>query len=250
MVSLGRQASPTPRLSTYMCALSVILPTEHAPKHAHPEQPPRAEGSLPTASFPRPAHPTPLLSRQHLARLSLLDATPMYIPASVANKRLTAKLNSLDATLTQNTGRGPSPLRAAICTCASCIPAVSSGSSNLLTCFSLPPYVITFLLPLFGTLFQVPYPVSPLLATLTKTPGVWVYPSHSGTPSPALCAFPFNFQLPTAHGSRDTAPPSQLFPFNLQLSTFNLLFTIPTDHKSQTPSGGSYSDGRSPCAYF
>jgi hypothetical protein len=33
------------------------------------------------------------------------------------------------------------------------------------------------------TLFQVPYPVSPLFATLTKTPGVWGYSSHFGTHS-------------------------------------------------------------------
>ncbi len=32
------------------------------------------------------------------------------------------------------------------------------------------------------THFQVPYPVSPLLATLTKTPGVWGYSSHFGSP--------------------------------------------------------------------
>src|SRR5216683_963082 len=31
------------------------------------------------------------------------------------------------------------------------------------------------------TLFQVPYPVNPVFATLTKTPGVWGYSSHSGT---------------------------------------------------------------------
>ncbi|SRR6266478_5087542 len=35
--------------------------------------------------------------------------------------------------------------------------------------------------PIFRTLSQVPYPVSSLLATLTKTPGVWGYSSYSGT---------------------------------------------------------------------
>jgi len=35
--------------------------------------------------------------------------------------------------------------------------------------------------PIFRRLFQVPYPVSPLFATLTKTPGVWGYSSHFGT---------------------------------------------------------------------
>src|SRR5713226_10783704 len=32
------------------------------------------------------------------------------------------------------------------------------------------------------THFQVPYPATPLFATLTKTPGAWGYSSHSGTP--------------------------------------------------------------------
>jgi len=35
--------------------------------------------------------------------------------------------------------------------------------------------------PIFRRLFQVPYPVSPLFATLTKTAGVWGYSSHFGT---------------------------------------------------------------------
>jgi len=34
--------------------------------------------------------------------------------------------------------------------------------------------------PIFRIFFQVPYPVSPLLATLTKTPGVWGHSSHFG----------------------------------------------------------------------
>src|SRR4029077_2527500 len=37
--------------------------------------------------------------------------------------------------------------------------------------------------PILRTLFQVPYPLSPVFATLTKTPGVWGYSSHSGTSS-------------------------------------------------------------------
>ena len=39
--------------------------------------------------------------------------------------------------------------------------------------------------PILRRLFQVPYPVSPLLATLTKTPGVSGYSSHSGTHPPS-----------------------------------------------------------------
>src|SRR5438477_7747419 len=39
---------------------------------------------------------------------------------------------------------------------------------------------LTLLHPVFRTLFQVPYPVSPAFATLTKTAGVWGYSSHFG----------------------------------------------------------------------
>jgi hypothetical protein len=50
------------------------------------------------------SHPRPLLSRQQSAALSPLSATLMDLPASVANKRLTSNLTSLDATLTKNRG--------------------------------------------------------------------------------------------------------------------------------------------------
>jgi hypothetical protein len=42
-------------------------------------------------------------------------------------------------------------------------------------------YPSVSLSPIFRTLFQVPYPASPLFATLTKTPGVWGYSSHFET---------------------------------------------------------------------
>jgi len=41
-----------------------------------------------------------------------------------------------------------------------------------------PPFKLS---SIFRTHFQVPYPVTPLFATLTKTPGVWGYSSHFGT---------------------------------------------------------------------
>jgi len=82
------------------------LLTEHAAKHAHPERASRAEGSLLAASPPIPALPTQLLSRQHIVRVSSLDATLMSPLVYVANKRLTIGLNPLDATLTKNTGEG------------------------------------------------------------------------------------------------------------------------------------------------
>ncbi len=89
-----------------MCARLAVLLTEHATKHAHPDRASRAEGSLPTAPFPRPPHPTPLLFRPHLVRLSPLPATLRGHPASVANKRLTTGLTLLDATLTKSQWRG------------------------------------------------------------------------------------------------------------------------------------------------
>src|SRR5467141_4802289 len=84
----------------------------------------------------------------------------MCLPASVANKRLTAQLNSLDATLTKNRGY--------------LLQAKYFSLSSLRRLFLSLPRILR-------TLFQVPYPVSPLRATLTKTPGVRGYSSHFGT---------------------------------------------------------------------
>src|SRR5260370_19633131 len=53
---------------------------------------------------PKSSQPTQFLSRQQSAPVSPLAATLMHPPASVANKRLTAGLSSLDATLTKNRG--------------------------------------------------------------------------------------------------------------------------------------------------
>ena len=55
---------------------------------------------------PKSSHPSQLLSRQQPAPVSPLAATLMSLPASVANKRLTAELSPLDATLTKNMGEG------------------------------------------------------------------------------------------------------------------------------------------------
>ncbi len=84
----------------------------------------------------------------------------------VANKELTRDLSLLDATLTKNPGVG----------------AVAYDSPRR-RAFNLASHL--------PTLFQVPYPVTPLLATLTKTPGVWGYSSYSGTrhsPLPLIAA--------------------------------------------------------------
>jgi hypothetical protein len=66
--------------------------------------------------------------------------------------------------------------------------------------------------PIFRTLYQVPYPLTPLVATLTKTPGLWGNSSHSGTlPVSPLCKSPIarhdlGYLLPYAsHHSRVTS---------------------------------------------
>src|SRR4029077_8148693 len=60
-------------------------------------------GQLVLLTPQNPSHPKTLLSRQHFAHISPLDATLIGLLASVANKRLTDQLNPLDATLTKNT---------------------------------------------------------------------------------------------------------------------------------------------------
>jgi|HubBroStandDraft_4_1064222.scaffolds.fasta_scaffold30832_2 hypothetical protein len=98
------------------------------------------------------SHPQSLLSRQHNVRISPLFATLIDLPASAANKRLTSNLNPLDATLTKNTGA------------LDFFDSLTFRSFNSLTIFR-PVFSIAY------ALFQVTYPVSPLLATLMKTAG-------------------------------------------------------------------------------
>jgi hypothetical protein len=59
-------------------------------------------------THPKSSHPFQLLSRQQTAPVSPLPAILMDLPASVANKRLTASLNPLDAILTKTWGGGSS----------------------------------------------------------------------------------------------------------------------------------------------
>src|SRR5882724_8743292 len=59
-------------------------------------------------------HPIQLLSRQQSVSVSPLAATLMNLLASVANKRLTARLNPLAATLTKNRGVGAPPFDASM----------------------------------------------------------------------------------------------------------------------------------------
>jgi hypothetical protein len=81
---------------------------------------------------------------------------------SVANKRLATWLNPLDATLTKKHGGTTS------------FQPKARYSPRTLSDVPDPS-------PIFRMHFQVPYPVSPLFATLTKTAGVCTNNSHSGT---------------------------------------------------------------------
>src|SRR5258708_35413635 len=65
-----------------------------------------------SASSPPPRFRTEKWSEiaQFLCNVSPLEATLMDLLASVANKRLTIRLSSLDATLTKNIGGGRTPL--------------------------------------------------------------------------------------------------------------------------------------------
>src|SRR6266446_2923799 len=94
---------------------------------------------------------------------------------------------------------------------------------------------------IFRTLFQVPYAVSPLLATLTKTAGVWGYSSHSGTHQarvtslPRPCHEPLTSDFPfSARRLRETSAfsASLRYPFLLRSepSTFNFQLSTSAFH--------------------
>jgi len=156
------------------------------------------------------SHPTQLPSRQQSTPLNPLAATLVDLPASVANKRLTAELSPLDATLTKNRGVGVLWLTSFLC---------------------LPTFQRAYNLPLFSivsTLFRFPYPATPVFATLTKTAGcvptipILVHPECSrgelcaarspDAPSAdsALIQLPsLDFQLSAV----DFRPPDPLSPF-------------------------------------
>src|SRR5260370_12656488 len=80
-----------------------------------------------------------LISRQPFACVSPLAATLMDSPASVANKRLTARLTPLDATLTKSRGERGALL-------------VVRSWFGPLTVLSLPLYFLTYLFHLFSSL--------------------------------------------------------------------------------------------------
>jgi hypothetical protein len=62
----------------------------------------------------------------------------------------------------------------------------SRGHSFTLSAAEAPVSAVSPLPPVFRMFFQVPYPLTPLFATLTKTAGVYPLSSHSGTLPNAL----------------------------------------------------------------
>jgi hypothetical protein len=66
-------------------------------------------GAFPTPLRPHPAPKKSCEIARFLCNVSPLNATLMDLFASVANKRLTELLSSLDATLTKNIGGGGTP---------------------------------------------------------------------------------------------------------------------------------------------
>ena len=122
---------------------------------------------------PNFCHPRPLLSRQQSIGISPLSATLMDLPASVANKRLTARLNPLDATLTKNTGAHPSSQKPFYLLA---LPPQTFRRSNL---FWLSPFFLFIHLQMPGgygvTLPQTTNGFIPLYSTAQTTPPFFVY---------------------------------------------------------------------------
>jgi len=73
-----------------------------------------------------------------------------------------------------------------------------------------------------STLFQVPYTVSPLLATLTKTAGVYTNNSHSGNQPPAHRAF-ISGGSQTSTCNLQPSPFQRLPPFRPSAGSFSVI---------------------------
>src|SRR5882672_5171172 len=155
-------------------------------------------------------HPTQLLSRQRSTPLSALAATLMGFPVSVANKRLTAGLNPLAATLTKNRGVGgvmvnrlPADFK---------IPTCNSHSET-----QGPPPHHDHLRSFFSFIYKLPI-LYPLCFDIHASDGGCTPPNFSTfqrsnmgcatilpTPSAVSRFSPFDFQLPhqsLSHQSR------------------------------------------------
>jgi len=148
----------------------MIARTEPRSVYAEPRSTcPDHLGEIPTLSESVAHHP-----RRPLATIGLssLAATLTSLPASVANKRLTARLNPLDATLTKNTGVGIPAAR---------LPRCSTFRRLDVPTILYPPKS----LPL--NLFADPHPLN-LYATI-------LYKNSGGAPV-GVCGYSSHFGLP------------------------------------------------------
>jgi hypothetical protein len=187
-------------------------------------------------------HPHPLPSHKHLAILTPLDATLMHSPVSVANKRLTAALSPLAATLTKNREVGAPPFDVS-----------TFGPSNVQT---IPNSLSPVLHPTDHRQLTRPDPVGatdhsslspafacpPWRATHTKTTGVYPNNSYSET-LPTLR--PSDFPTFGPFRRLDESPTSgSLFTNNCKLTTVDCFFPRPVD--IQPVAGHNFPSAPSP----
>jgi hypothetical protein len=127
-------------------------------------------------------HLRQLLSCQQPASVNPLDATLIDFSASAANKRLTAKLNSLDATLTKNRGEGSYRAPRPLC-CAYPRPTKSTVPLSFQPPTNCPfsiPFVLTFIHVMGGC---TPPPNLPTF----KHSNVQTLPHPSPVPKRTVC---------------------------------------------------------------
>ena len=132
-------------------------------------------------NFPVVAHPVRLLPHKQKAFISLLESTLPQV--FILNNLKSFRIN----TYAKTQGRDPR-----------LFPPSNPKFTRKETSGRTEPTI-------FRTFFQVPYPLSPLFATLTKTAGVYLLASRSGTHR----KFNLSFEEArvTDHGSRVTTLP-------------------------------------------
>src|SRR5258708_10232162 len=178
----------------------------------------------------KPLCPNQLPSRQHIVRVSPLDATLMCYPVSVANKRLTVWLSPLDATLTKirggvsnsparlslQAGTHPSPAPYPLC-----FHTLAHSSTQRHWHNSFP---VNQLRTLFIATEGVP--LSPHLGSRHSTPIVTLYVQPSFLPT----SLP-RYLLTSFHLGALRAPLATLFPPWLANASANIFSPISTGAK-------------------
>jgi hypothetical protein len=144
-------------------------------------------------TLPKASVPSRLLSYKRPAVVTIFRINTYRMPTSVHFKRLTGRLSPLESALTKNTGGGGYILQIKYCSLSAppTVPPVIYHGFPHLRC--LHPRCLTgapqrlcgarakipftvhgprnTLPPIFRTLFQVPYPLSPVFTALTKIAG-------------------------------------------------------------------------------